>query len=139
MAREKRAKVAVVGPCVSGKSELVGALRAAGYEARHVAQEHSYVPFMWERISRPDLLIYLDVDYPTAKARRPRISWGPERLEEQATRLAHARKHCDLFLDTTSLSVDEVREQALALLARWEEQQARKRGVEERSTQESAE
>ena len=131
MAREKRTKVAVVGPCVSGKSELVHALRAAGYEARHVAQEHSYVPSMWQRIARPDLLIYLDVDYPTAKARRPRISWGPERLEEQATMLAHARKHCDLFLDTALLTVDdgrvvavdEVRDQALALLARWEEKQ----------------
>lgn len=115
-----KVRVAVVGPCVSGKSELVRALRAAGYEARHVAQEHSYVPAMWQRISRPDLLIYLDVDYATAKARRPRIDWGAERLAEQAKRLAHARQHCDLYLDTSTLTAAEIQEEAFALLARWE-------------------
>lgn len=120
MATEKRAKVAVVGPCVSGKSELVRALRAAGYEARHVAQEHSYVPAMWARIAQPDLLIYLDVDYSTAKARRPRITWGPERLEEQAERLAHARAHCDLYLDTSAMTIEEVQAEALALVAKWQ-------------------
>lgn len=103
-------RIAVVGPCVSGKTELVNALRSAGYEARHVAQEHSYVPAMWQRISKPDVLVYLDVDYPTAKARRPYIDWGPERLEEQAGRLAHARTHCDLHVDTSALSREEVRE-----------------------------
>jgi len=116
-------RVAVVGPCVSGKSELVRALRTAGYEARHVAQEHSYAPAMWQKISRPDLLIYLDVDYPTARARRPRITWGPERLAEQGKRLAHARQHCDLYLDTSSLTLEEIREEALALLASWEARQ----------------
>lgn len=103
-------RIAVVGPCVSGKTELVNALRAAGYEARHVAQEHSYVPAMWKRISKPDVLVYLDVDYRTAKARRPYIDWGPERLEEQADRLAHARTHCDLYVDTRALSREDVRE-----------------------------
>lgn len=110
-------RVAVVGPCVSGKSELVNALRASGYEARHVAQEHSYVPYMWERLSRPDALIFLDVDYEAARARRPYINWGPERLEEQATRLAHARTHCDLYVDTSRLSKEEVRERVLQFLA----------------------
>ena len=104
-----RPRLAIVGPCVSGKTELVNALRAAGYEARHVAQEHSYVPEMWLRISKPDVLIYLDVGYPAAKARRPAIDWGPERLQEQATRLAHAREHCDLYVDTTARSNEEVR------------------------------
>ena len=109
-------RVAVVGPCVSGKSRLVEALREEGYEARHVAQEHSYVPAMWQRLSRPDALIFLDVDYASALERRPHITWGPERLEEQATRLAHARQHCDLYVNTNDLSVDEVREQVLAYL-----------------------
>lgn len=102
-------RVAVVGPCVSGKSELVAALRGAGYETRHVAQEHSYVPEMWQRISKPDLLIYLDVGYEAAKARRPYIDWGPARLDEQAQRLAHAREHCDLYVDTSALTREEVR------------------------------
>ena len=109
-------RIAIVGPCVSGKTELVNALRADGFEARHVVQEHSYVPEMWERISHPDVLIYLDVDYTAAKARRPYIDWGPERLREQAVRLAHAREHCDLYVDTSDLSKDEVRERVLAFL-----------------------
>ncbi len=107
---EQPPRIAVVGPCVSGKSELVSALRSAGYEARHVAQEHSYAPTMWQRISKPDVLVYLDVDFAAAKARRPHIDWGPERLEEQADRLAHAREHCDLYVDTSARSREEVRE-----------------------------
>lgn len=110
-------RVAVVGPCVSGKSELVEALRGAGYEARHVVQEHSYVPSMWQQMSHPDVLVYLDVDYAAVKARRPRIDWGPERLEQQAVRLAHARRHCDLYVDTSGLSREQVREQVLDFLA----------------------
>lgn len=116
MSSQKRPRLAIVGPCVAGKSELVNALRDAGYEARHVAQEHSYVPEMWQRMAHPDALIYLDVDYPTAKARRPRIDWGPARLEEQAERLAHARQHCDLYIDTSTLSRDEVRRRVFHFL-----------------------
>lgn len=109
-------RVAVVGPCVSGKSEVVAALQAAGYKARHVVQEHSYAPRMWEVISRPDVLVYLDVNYEAARERRPMITWGPERLEEQAGRLAHAREHCDLYVDTSPLSIEEVRERVLSFL-----------------------
>ncbi|MDX1686944.1 MAG: hypothetical protein R3248_03085 [Candidatus Promineifilaceae bacterium] len=109
-------RVAVVGPCVSGKSEVVAALRAAGYDARHVVQEHSYAPRMWQQISRPDVLVFLDVDYQAARARRPTITWGPERLEEQAGRLAHARDHCDLYVDTSPLSVEEVQNRVLSFL-----------------------
>lgn len=114
--KEPMLRVAVVGPCVSGKSELVQALRQAGYEARHVAQEHSYVPSMWQRISRPDVLIYLDVNYGTALARRPYIDWGPERLQEQAQRLSHARQKCDLYVDTSALSKSQVRRKVMRFL-----------------------
>jgi chloramphenicol 3-O-phosphotransferase len=109
-------RVAVVGPCMSGKSELVQALREAGYQTHHVAQEHSYVPHMWRHLRQPDVLIYLDVDYEAVQARRPGISWGPERLVEQAGRLAHARAHCDLYIDTSKLTIAEVRRQALDFL-----------------------
>lgn len=112
-------RVAVVGPCISGKSELVQALRQAGYDARHVAQEHSYVPSMWQRISRPDALIYLDVDYGAVLARRPDIDWGPERLQEQARRLAHARQKCDLYVDTSSLSIGQVRSKVIRFLEEY--------------------
>jgi len=29
----------------------------------HIAQEHSYVPYMWKRITNPDLLIYLNASF----------------------------------------------------------------------------
>jgi len=53
--------LAVVGPCAAGKSTLIEGLRQHGYQARHVAQEHSYVPEMWKLLTSPDYLIYLDV------------------------------------------------------------------------------
>lgn len=109
--------IAVVGPCSAGKSTLTRALRAAGYQARHPAQEHSYVPNMWQRITKPDVLIYLDVTYPEARRRRPYIDGGPQRLAEQHRRLAHARAHCDFYLDTTGLSPQEVLEQVQQFLA----------------------
>lgn len=109
-------RVALVGPCSAGKSTLIPALRAAGYEARHPAQEHSYVQDMWQRITRPDVLIYLDVSYPAARQRRPFIDGGPQRLAEQHARLAHARAHCDFYLDTSELSPRQVREAVFAFL-----------------------
>jgi hypothetical protein len=109
-------RVAVVGPCAAGKSTLVAALRQAGYEARHVAQEHSYVPNMWQRLTRPDYLIYLDVSHTVAIGRRQYLEGAEEWLREQARRLAHARAHCDLYIDTTELTTEEVREQALTFL-----------------------
>lgn len=112
----KRLRIAVVGPCGAGKSTLVTALRTAQYEVRHVAQEHSYVPAMWQKITRPDILIYLDVNYETAAIRRPYTVGGPERLAEQQVRLAHARQHCHLYLDTSHLTVAQVQEQVFAFL-----------------------
>ncbi len=100
--------IAIVGPCASGKSTLAKALRQAGYQVRQPAQEHSYVPAMWQRLTQPDLLIYLDVDYSASLQRRPHIDYGPERLAEQHQRLAHARQHCDLYLDTSPLTPQEI-------------------------------
>lgn len=113
----KTLRIAVVGPCSCGKSTLTTALKAAGYVARHPAQEHSYVPNMWQRLTQPDLLIYLDVDYANARARRPHIDGGPQRLAEQRHRLRHAREHCDFYLDTSGLSVVEVETAVLNFLA----------------------
>lgn len=112
-------RIAVVGPCAAGKSTLVAVLRERGYDARHVAQEHSYVPAMWRRISRPDLLIFLDVDYLTARSRRPTLDGGPQRVVDQQARLAHAREHCDIYVDTRSLTPPEIQAHVLTYLARW--------------------
>jgi GTPase SAR1 family protein len=113
----KTVRIAVVGPCSSGKSTLTKSLKAAGYEARHPAQEHSYVPTMWQHITQPDLLIYLDVDYKNARLRRPHIDGGPERIAKQHHRLRHARKWCDFYLDTSGLTVDEVKTAVFNFLA----------------------
>lgn len=107
-------RVAVVGACAVGKSTLVSALRADGYDARHVAQEHSYVQSMWQRIGRPDVLVYLDANYETIMARRPTFNFSRGDLAEQKRRLAHARQHCDLYIDTTELTPAEVRQRCFA-------------------------
>ncbi|MEI2607989.1 MAG: hypothetical protein V9G20_05095 [Candidatus Promineifilaceae bacterium] len=75
MARPLR--IALVGPCSSGKSTLGRILQAQGYEVRQPAQEHSYVPDMWQKLTKPDLLIYLDVDVAAAASTSPFNLWWP--------------------------------------------------------------
>ncbi len=109
MAQRERPRgvIGVVGPCASGKSTLIAGLRALGYPARHIAQEHSYVPDMWQRLTRPTVLVFLDVSFPVAQARRP-MPWKEADFLEQQRRLAHARAHADLVLLTDALSPQEV-------------------------------
>ncbi len=110
--------IGVVGPCAAGKSTLVKRLREAGYRARHIAQEHSFSPRMWQRISTaPDILVFLDVSYPVSAARRPDSRWRIQDYEEQQRRLAHARQHADLYLDTDGLTPEEVFRQVTTFLA----------------------
>ena len=113
--RSPALRVAVVGPCASGKSTLTAALRAAGYEARQPAQEHSYVPDMWRRLVDPDVLIYLDISYEALLARRPHFG-EREYLEREKARLAHARAHADLVVDTSELAAEVVAAQVMSLL-----------------------
>lgn len=110
-----RGRVAIVGPCAAGKTTLAERLRALGYDARQCLQEHSHVTDMWQRIARPEVLIYLDVSHAQSLVRNPN---GPDERERafQQERLAHARAHCTLYLDTTSLTIEEVYQQAKALL-----------------------
>ena len=76
-----------------------GRLRERGYNAREVVQEHSYVPTMWQRITQPDLLIYLDVSWETACQRRS-TNAGPGWWDKMARRLRHARQHADVYIST---------------------------------------
>jgi len=108
--------IGVVGPCNSGKSALTSFLTARGYPVHHIAQEHSYVPNMWQVVGHAEVLIFLDVSFPVAQARR-RLDWQPADLEEQHRRLAHAQAHADLYLQTDSLSLQTVQEKALGFLA----------------------
>jgi thymidylate kinase len=86
-----------------------------GLSAKHIAQEHSYVKDMWKRLSKPDILIYLDVSYPLTLQRR-RIDWSLEEYNEQLDRLSHARQSADLYLNTDNLSPPEVLAQVLDIL-----------------------
>lgn len=104
-----RPMVGIVGPCCAGKTTLARTLAAQGFAAKPIAQEHSFAPRMWQQIGRADLLIYLDVSHPVAQARRW-MNWQPADLDEQRRRLAHARAHCDLYLDTDPLSVEAVQQ-----------------------------
>jgi len=109
-------RIAVVGPCASGKSSLVKHFKAQGYNIRSVSQEHSYAPDMWRRVSPTDILIYLDASLESIAQRR-KISWGQDRLDALNHRLRHARAHADLYLSTDGLSFDEVVERVTAFLA----------------------
>ncbi|MBC8448497.1 MAG: hypothetical protein H8D78_12185 [Chloroflexi bacterium] len=113
-------RIAVVGPCGSGKTMLVAALCALGYEARECVQEHSYVPAMWQRISRPDVLIYLDLSLPVLRQRKPRSDWTPAILDEQHRRLAHARAQCALYVQTEDLTLQGVLERVMDFLRQLE-------------------
>ncbi len=108
--------IGVVGPCGSGKSTLIGGLENAGYKCRHIAQEHSYVPYMWQRLSHPDVLIFLDASFAVCTARR-KLNWTEADFAEQTRRLSHARQHADLIIETDGLTISQVLDCALEFLA----------------------
>jgi len=104
--------IGVVGPCGTGKSELVSRLKECGYVAAHIAQEHSFAPKMWQTITNPDFLIYLHVSYPETLKRKG-FNWSEKEYLEQLKRLRHARENADIEIDTDPLSPDEVLQDAL--------------------------
>jgi len=99
--------IGVVGPCSAGKTTLITELSQHGFSAKHIAQEHSYVKDMWQRIGKPDILVYLDVSYEQSMKRRP-LNMSALEFEEQKQRLVHARQHAECYLDTTALTPQEV-------------------------------
>jgi hypothetical protein len=111
-----KGRISVVGVCSSGKTTLVNGLRALGYDARHCGQEHSYVPYMWQYISRPEVLVYLDASAEIIHTRR-RNAYTLTDLPEQRRRLAHARAHCTIYILTDALDEKGVLHSALQKLA----------------------
>ena len=112
----KRPLIGVVGPCGSGKSTLIEGLEKSGFECRHIAQEHSYVPAMWQIISKPDVLIYLHSSFQVSTARR-RLDWQEKDYNEQLRRLAHAHEHANIVIQTDDLTPDAVLQKALGFLS----------------------
>lgn len=110
--------VGVVGVCAAGKSTLIDSLKAHGVRTKHIAQEHSYVQDMWKRITKPDLLIFLDASYPVTLARR-RLDWQEADWAEQQHRLTHARQHADLYVNTDQLSPAQVLQTVLTFIEKF--------------------
>ena len=111
-------KIVVVGPCAAGKTTLVAALRALGYDARVSGQEHSAIPTLWQH-SDPDVLIALDVDIAAVRDRRGG-QW-PEWLHDlQVQRLDAASRAADLAIDTSALRAQAVVDRVVAYLKNQE-------------------
>ena len=104
--------VGVVGPCGAGKSTLIAGLDRAGFRCRHIAQEHSYVPYMWRRIANPDCLVFLKASYATCTLRR-NLNWLEDDYAQELRRLAHALERADLVIDTDSLTPAEILDRTL--------------------------
>lgn len=107
-------RVVVVGPCASGKTTLVAALRAHGYDASVTAQEHSAVPNLWQRTD-PDILIALQASINAVRQRRDN-SWPGWLHDLQEERLAGAQDAADLVIDTSDLEAHEVAQRAIQFL-----------------------
>jgi len=108
--------IKVVGVSASGKSTLVQALRAAGYDARSVSQEHAHVPDLWLKFDVPRVLIYLDNHLESQRRRRPDVTWDDATLAQERERLRHAQAEADLRIHTAELTAEQVRDMVLAYL-----------------------
>lgn len=108
--------IGLVGPCGSGKSTISAGLLRAGLNIKSICQEHSYVPSMWQRITRPDVLVFLDASHAETK-RRKKLNWSMKEYQEQHRRLSHARIHADIYLHTDGSSpLETMRDLLNALL-----------------------
>jgi deoxyadenosine/deoxycytidine kinase len=107
--------IGIVGPCGAGKTTLAAGLHRNGYRARAIAQEHSFVKDMWQRMTRPNVLVFLQASCSVGAERR-QMKWTEAEWEEQQRRLAHAREHADFFLNTDSLGIVEVLKLVLGFL-----------------------
>lgn len=108
-------RVAVVGTCGSGKSTIVSELREQGIDAYVVSQEHSAIRDLWKHLS-PDMVVTLNADYSIVQERRG-PNWPRWLYDLQQQRIADARHHSTLEVDTGSLSVQETVARINAVLA----------------------
>lgn len=110
--------IKVVGVSAAGKSTLVAALRALGYDAYTVSQEHSNVPDLWRQFGIPRVLIALETDLATQRQRRPDVTWDAAHLAIERQRLSAAHQAADLRINTTDLTAAQVLGLVVAYLER---------------------
>ncbi len=70
---------------------------------------------MWQIITKPDILIYLNASFPVSTARR-KLNWQKEDHDEQLRRLSHAHQHANLSIDTDDLTPEQVLQKVLDYL-----------------------
>ena len=112
-----RQLIGIVGPCGSGKSTLAEGLEKSGYACRHIAQEHSFVPDMWQVMTKPDVLIYLNVSFEISTD-RTKLNWQEKDYTEQLHRLSHAHEHANIIIETDRLTPEQVLQKVLDYLKR---------------------
>lgn len=106
--------IVVVGPCAAGKTTLVDALKAHGYNAYAVGQEHSIIRDLWKRRD-PDVVIALDLGLDVVRQRRS-PAWSEDIYVAQHERLTDAFDAADLLIDTGEHDIDEALRMSLDLL-----------------------
>ena len=94
---------------------MIKNLAALGYNCRHIAQEHSYVADMWQRLTHPDYLVYLEVSFSNTISRR-NLNWTLVEYQEQIFRLRHALAHANLIVPTDELTSNQVVDFVVAAL-----------------------
>jgi cytidylate kinase len=99
--------IGIVGPCGSGKTTLSKLLIERGYRSRAIAQEHSFVPTMWRRITNPNFLVHLEASFDISTSRK-KLNWNLGEYQEQLRRLEHSHTYADLIIQTDFLSPDQV-------------------------------
>jgi thymidylate kinase len=70
---------------------------------------------MWQIITKPDVLIYLNASFPVSTA-RSQLNWQKKDHDEQIRRLDHARQHANLLIDTDDLIPEQVLQTTLNYL-----------------------
>lgn len=108
-------KIGLIGVCGAGKTTLKAGLKPYPLNVRQIAQEHSYVPDMWQRLVNPDVLIVLMASYPVTLQRKS-FNWSEKEYQQQIHRLHHAFEHADLEIYTDNISPEEVLEKTLKYL-----------------------
>ena len=106
-------RIVLVGPCGSGKTTIAERLREHGVDAVAVGQEHSIIRDLWRR-PEPDLVVFLDASLSVIRERRG-DDWPEWLYCVELERLADARAHADLVVDTGRYSVEAVVQRVLAL------------------------
>ena len=112
---ESIGRISVVGPCASGKSTVVRALRMHGYDAHVTSQEHSAVPTLWSR-QDPSVLIALQADLESVRLRRRNPRWSRTVWQAQQDRLSDAFAHADYVSNTSNLNANQVVREVLDYL-----------------------